>query len=67
MIRETLDKGKKVTFIFDDGVKHIYRKENKGYTKTIKGIDMPYSVFIPEKLIDFELKIDKEVANVVIL
>ena len=63
MLRDTLDKGKKVTFIFNNGVKHIYKKEGKGYCRTVKGIDVPYSVFIPKKLIDFELKIDKEEAD----
>lgn len=66
MLKDTLDKGKKVTFIFNSGVKHIYKKENKGYRRTVKGIDTPYSVFIPKKLIDFELKIDKETANAVV-
>lgn len=66
MLKDTLNKGKKVTFIFNNGVKHIYKKEGKGYCRTVKGIDMPYSVFIPTKLIDFELKIDQETANAVV-
>ena len=64
MLKNTLDKGKKVTFIFDDGTKHVYIKEGKGYRRTVKGVNT-YSVFIPLKLIDFELKIDQEEATVI--
>jgi hypothetical protein len=64
MIKSELNKGKKVTFIFDDGTKHVYIKEGKGYRRTVKGVNT-YSVFIPLKLIDFELKIDQKEAAVI--